>query len=202
MKRTHGESKTRLYRLWCHIKWRCLNKNCKQYPDYGGRGIKICDGWLNSYESFRDWALANGYSDELTIDRIDVNGNYTPSNCRWVDNKTQARNKRRTIYVRVNGESKTLSELAEQLGVSYYTLHKRIRYLGYPPEGNAVSAAIRHPTYSKEIIAFNGEEHSLSEWARIVKIPYDTLRYRIHKLHFPIERALTEPLKKMKNNRR
>lgn len=95
----HGFSKERLYQVWTDIKKRCSNPNYKQYKDYGGRGIIICDEWKNDYLFFRDWALKNGYNPyakygECTIDRIDVNGNYEPNNCRWVTIKQQNNNKR------------------------------------------------------------------------------------------------------------
>ena len=96
----HGESSTKLYTVWSHIKKRCLNKNNPGYKHYGGRGIKVCDEWRDSYISFRDWSLLNGYVDTktprnlVTIDRIDNDGNYEPSNCRWVTGGIQARNTR------------------------------------------------------------------------------------------------------------
>lgn len=93
MSTTHGESNTRLHEVWEGIRKRCFSKKTKQYKDYGGRGITVCKEW-NNYEVFRDWALANGYDEKLTIDRINNDGNYEPSNCRWVTQKIQCINKR------------------------------------------------------------------------------------------------------------
>lgn len=122
---THKESKSRLYRVWIGIKGRCNNCKNKAYSYYGGRGIKACQEWDTSYETFRKWALANGYRDDLTIDRINVNGNYCPENCRWVDVKTQMNNTRANRRITQNGETRTMAEWAERTGIAYETIRYR-----------------------------------------------------------------------------
>lgn len=109
-----GKKASRLYRIWVNMRARCRNKNNPNYKDYGGRGIEICEEW-NDYCKFKKWAEDNGYSDELSIDRIDVNGNYCPGNCRWVDQKTQMQNTRTTI--KVDGVS--LKKWCEDRGINY-----------------------------------------------------------------------------------
>lgn len=124
--KTHGETKTRLYQIYAGIKKRCLNTKAYNYMNYGGRGISICEEWLNSWRAFRDWSYLNGYSDELSIDRIDVNGNYSPDNCRWVDRVAQANNRRSSRNIVYNDETHTIAEWAKILDIPYKRLHKWI----------------------------------------------------------------------------
>ena len=122
---THGLSKTRVYRVWRRMKERCTNKNCKDYNHYGGRGIKLDDSWM-TFELFYSWAMANGYRDDLTIDRIDVNGPYSPENCRWSTTKEQGNNKRNCVYMELNGKTKSIKEWSEIYGINYTTLRSRL----------------------------------------------------------------------------
>jgi hypothetical protein len=105
---THGMTGTKLHNAWRSMKARCNIESCSNYSSYGGRGINVCDEWNDSYEIFEEWALASGYADNLTLDRINTNGDYEPSNCRWVDKTIQARNRRvrKTNNTGVTGVSK------------------------------------------------------------------------------------------------
>lgn len=123
----HGDSRSRIYHTWRGIKNRCYNENVVGYENYGGRGITMCDEWKNSFPNFRDWAYENGYDETLTIDRIDVNGNYEPSNCRWATTAEQNRNKSDNVYVTYDGETKIATDWARLLGMSVNTLLRRIR---------------------------------------------------------------------------
>ena len=125
-KRTHGMTNTRLHNIWKNMKSRCTYERHEDFDLYGGRGITVCDEWLNSFDAFESWANNNGYSDGLSIDRCDVNGNYEPGNCRWITQKAQCNNTRRNINIEFNGETHTMKEWAEILGIKYGTLQSRI----------------------------------------------------------------------------
>jgi len=130
----HGGSKTLLYRVWKGMIERCYYINHKSYKDYGGRGIIVCYEWKENFKSFENWSLKNGYEKGLTLYRIDNNGNYEPSNCRWITRKEQNLNKRNTIYITIGNETKTLMEWAECLGVKLSTLRDRYRRKKFPPK--------------------------------------------------------------------
>ena len=122
---THGQTKTRLYRIWHSMKSRC-NYDFKGSERYYGKGIKVCEDWENSFESFRDWAMDNGYTDDLTIDRIDSDGNYEPSNCRWAGKLTQDNNRSSNKKIEINGELHTIAEWSRISGVKYETIRSRL----------------------------------------------------------------------------
>ena len=130
---THGQTYSKLYGIWCSIKSRCYNPNTKPYQNYGGRGITMCDEWKNSFESFSEWAVHNGYGDGLSIDRVDNDGNYCPDNCRWVDGVAQANNRRTNRLLTYNGQTMNITQWAKQLGISPKTLFTRV-YAGYSVE--------------------------------------------------------------------
>lgn len=122
----HGRSGERLHKIWKSMKNRCYNERDMSYKNYGARGIAVCEEWKNDFCSFKEWALANGYDDKLSIDRINVNGNYEPDNCRWATRKTQANNTTRNHYLTIGGITKTMREWAEHYKIPYSTFRARI----------------------------------------------------------------------------
>lgn len=122
----HNVGRTRLYRIWQDMRQRCSNPNNNGFQDYGGRGITVCDEWNNSYIAFKEWATSNGYADDLSIDRIDVNGAYEPSNCRWSTFVEQANNTRTNRSVTYNNETLTLAQWRKRLGFKRGVLEYRL----------------------------------------------------------------------------
>lgn len=122
----HDKCNTRLYNIWGCMKQRCYNKNQPQYKNYGGRGIAVCDKWRDDFMVFYDWAMTNGYKSNLTIDRIDNNKGYEPSNCRWVTRKQQNRNTRQNRNITINGETHCLKDWCKILGLKRSTVSNRI----------------------------------------------------------------------------
>lgn len=119
--KTHGLSQSRIFGIWSGMLQRC-----RKHHNYVGRGITVCNEWLHDFKAFYDWSMANGYKENLTIDRIDNDGGYTPENCRWVDMKVQQNNRRNNRIVNYFGINFTISELAQKLNISPSTLHWRV----------------------------------------------------------------------------
>lgn len=133
-RKTHGKAHTRIYNIWSNMKGRCYNENSEDYKDYGGRGIRVCQEWLDDFMNFYNWAMASGYANNLTIDRIDVNGDYRPENCRWITNEEQQTNKTTTRYIEFNGKRQSLAEWSRELNIPYHTISQRINRLNWSIE--------------------------------------------------------------------
>ena len=124
----------RLYSIWINIKTRCYNSNTPSYKHYGARGITMCDEWKDNFQTFYDWAMSHGYSDDLTIERMDVNGNYEPSNCGWITMLEQHQNKTNTIRVNFNDEIMSLRRVCILIGLNYKTEYQYLMRHGYEAE--------------------------------------------------------------------
>ena len=174
----------RLHGIYHGIKKRCYNQNSPRYKDYGGRGINMCAEWVDpecGFDAFVEWALSHGYNDELTIERIDVNGNYAPDNCSWITMQEQRNNQRGTLWVDYKGEKVRLKEICDKIGVvSYDTAHDRIYHRGWDVERALTEPSVRQ----KKSLSQKSKEHGLSP---------STVRDRIVKLGWSEERALNTP---------
>lgn len=125
-KQKHGDSNTRLYRIYQGMLNRCKNKTNYSYLHYGYRGISVCKEWDNDYLFFKQWAIQNGYDDTKSIERIDVNGDYEPNNCKWIDRKEQVHNRTNSRRYEINGKIQDAAQWARESGVNYYTLLSRL----------------------------------------------------------------------------
>ena len=195
--RGHGLTHTRLFNIWNGMKERCYNQNNYHYKYYGARGIKICDEWLgeNGLINFYNWAMSNGYTDKLTIDRINVNGDYEPNNCRWETMLKQANNKRNTCYIEYNGVKKSIPEWSRETGLAVSCIKARVEKLGWSAE----KALTTPSTVITHYYEHNGESHTIGEWAKRYDLTSECLRSRL-KLGWDIEKALTTPMKIYKNS--
>lgn len=195
--KTHGLSKTRLYRVWRGMITRCENPKSDYYHIYGGRGIRVCDEWRKSFLLFREWALSNGYDEsadfsKCTLDRIDNDGNYEPLNCHWVSMKEQAKNKSNTLNIEIEGVSKPLFVWAEEFKLNPETLKYRLkRGWNTKAELSKPPVDIRH-TKSK-YITFNGKTLDQAGWAREIGISKTSLGNRLKNPNWTLEKALTTP---------
>ena len=201
-KEKHGLSKTKAYKTFHGMKQRCYNPNNPEYKNYGGRGISICPEWLNDVSEFCKWALENGWDDmktrsEQTIDRIDVNGNYSPENCRIIPMSEQYFNRTDTHYVTVNGKTRTIKEWSDIYGISMTVINNRLNS-GWSAE-DAVLKEIRSMKNRVGNVTFDGKTQSLQDWAKELGIPLPTLSSRIMKLGWSVEKALREPVKAREN---
>lgn len=173
------KTKRKLYRVLAGMKSRCSNKNEPGYKHYGGRGIRVCEEWLNSFEAFESWALSNGYEEGLSIERIDVNGNYCPENCKWATSLEQCNNMRRNIRVTYLGKTQTIAQWARELGKEYNTLRCSYHRGTFPPtKENA------HKRRNK-LIEYQGKSLTAVQWAEELGVPYVNIKHKIKRGTFP-----------------
>lgn len=180
--RHHVADHKRLHSIYHGIKKRCYNKNSPRYKDYGGRGVVMCDEWADykdGFDNFADWALSHGYTEEMTIERNDVDGNYCPENCSWITLSEQRNNQRGTIWVDYRGEHVQLAVLCKRLGLRYDTVNDRIIKRGWE-----IERAIETPSMMETSLSKKAKEHGLKP--RLV-------RDRIVKLGWSEDRALNTP---------
>jgi hypothetical protein len=172
--------KQRIYTTWKNMIRRCYNKDHTSYKYYGGKGITVCAEW-QEFEPFYEWAIGSGYSDNLTIDRIDNNDNYKPQNCRWVTPKEQANNRSTNRCITFNGEAKTVAEWADGLGISFQSLDARLRSGNWSVEEALTTPAktrpVKQPLFMKKIKQFSADGtlikiwDSISEAAKTLNLP-------------------------------
>ena len=187
---------------------RCYNVNDKYYYIYGEKGITVCSEWRNTekivikdasnthliskgYLAFKNWALSSGYKEGLTIDRINVEGNYEPSNCRWVTMQEQNNNKTNNIYITYKGIKHTLKEWSDIYGINYQTLYDRMNVCKLSFE----EAISRPVDKASRYLTYKGVTKSMADWARDTGIPYHTLKSRLNNLHWTVEKALATPIR-------
>jgi len=180
----HGMSETDEFSVWTDIQTRCYNQNTKAFPDYGGRGIRVCDRWLSSFENFIS-DMGFRPSSDHSIERNDVNGSYEPSNCRWATLEEQARNKRNTRFIDINGTTKRLQEWAEQTGLSASAIHLRIK-------AGVVGSALLAPSQREGSIEFNGVTDTYAGWGKRTGLKASTIAMRITQYGWSIQKALTQ----------
>lgn len=185
---THGMTGTITHRSWKGMKRRCHNPKDQKYVNYGARGITVCDEWKDSFETFL--ADMGECPEGHSLDRIDVNGNYEPNNCRWTDAATQSRNKTTTRRLEYDGRTQCLTDWAIEFGLNTTTLINRLK------SGRSLEDALTKPTI--RLVTHEGKTQSLPDWAKELGMSYQTLMNRIKKPNWSIERALTEPVQQHK----
>ena len=199
--RTHGLSKSPEYRAWSHMLGRCRNPDDKSYKDYGGRGIIVCERWLNSFASFEE-DMGVRPSPKHSLDRIDVNGPYSPENCRWATRIEQGRNRRDNLFIEFQGVSKTVAEWAEETGISAMTIRERIVKLKWSPERTLTQPThprirvVKNPQPPKclHFWEFKGRSLTINQWAKELGIGRSTLINRVIHRGMSIEEAFTTPV--------
>lgn len=195
--RKHNGRNTRLYNIWHGIKRRCDNSNFKGYKYYGGKGVTYHSSWKD-FEPFRDWAISAGYNDTLTIDRIDVNGNYEPDNCRWVTMKVQQNNKTTNTFIEYNGVTHTITEWSEiynepRLGSRLKLGWSFEEAAGLKPHQRKESIRTSESKNRTYFSALTSEALTIEQWADRLKIPKNKLLRYMSMCNYNIDAIISKP---------
>lgn len=171
---THGLTGTRIYKIWRGMKDRCNNPNDQHYKWWGERGIKVCEEWENSFETFYQWALDNGYKGNLTIERIDVNKGYNPDNCTWISNSKQQENRTNAVRLTLNGETHSFKEWAKITGICESTLRHR-KYIYRWSDRKTLTTSVNPPNRCE--IEYKGKIYNQSMLAKEMNIDPKRVQY-------------------------
>lgn len=175
----------KIHRRWKAMKERCSNKNRKDFRHYGGRGIKVCDEWTHNFQAFYIWAKENGFSPDLTLDRIDVNKDYSPNNCRWITQKEQCINTRLNSGITYNGKTQSIAEWAKEYNINRTTLEARLKFQNSPID-KALLPKEDYKKYRESLsdksphkINWNGKQWTVAQLAKEYNLNYTTLFVRL-----------------------
>lgn len=183
----HGKHKHPIYVCWTHMKERCFTKTCKSYKNYGGRGISVCEEWLD-FETFYRWAKSNGWQKGLSIERKDNDGNYCPENCTWIPKNQQTKNTRKNVKIEIDGKVLNLSEWARRFGISLGAIYYRVNHKGWPIEKAIITPKTERNRNFAKLILYKNKTLSIVEWSRELGINKNTLYYRISN-NWPLEKV-------------
>lgn len=189
VQKTHGMSETRIYNIWLGMRNRCNNPNNSKYKNYGGRGIKVCDRWVNSFENFYE-DMSKDYKEDLTIDRINVNDNYSPENCRWLNNVEQQYNKTYTKWITINGETTCLQEAIKKYGVTWKIVTRKLNH-GFTPEEVFIEKKFL-PSEQQHWFELEGELIRLKEACEKYGVVYKKAQRRLAKGFTPHQIFITK----------
>lgn len=190
----HDPAKNKLYAVWNAMKQRCNNPKNARWEHYGKRGIRVCEDWKSSFNLFREWALANGYKEGLTLDRINNDGNYEPANCRWTTYKEQNNNCSRNVYYEYAGEKHTPIEWAEIYGLNIKSIYQRMERYNI----SFMEALFSVGEKRERLITYKGKTQNLRQWADELNISYTCLINRLDCLHLSVKEAFERPYKARK----
>lgn len=191
----HGHARagkeSRTYRSWRHALERCNSENDIHFHLYGGRGIKVCERWFK-FENFLE-DMGN-CPQGLSLDRIDVDGNYELENCRWATQQEQANNRRDNHYIEFNGRNQTIAEWGRELGLEGYLIEQRLNKLGWSVEKTLMTPKNK---CGRHYLEFNGKNQTIAEWGRELNLKPSIISKRLNNLGWSVEKALTTPVRRL-----